>query len=303
MTASPIKAAGGVVWRLDSTSEQGDVEVGIIHRPRYDDWSLPKGKLVRDETFIEGAVREVTEETGFRVKLGRPLGEICYEKVSGSVTRPKVVRYWAMHAEGGVFMPGNEVDQLRWVPLGVAFGMMTHERDREVLERFAEGPVLTRSVLVVRHATAGSRSKWKEDDRLRPLDDNGVRQAEQLVWLLTRWDVREIVSADFVRCVQTVEPLAAAVGLSIKEEPLFAEDVYPDKPGDAVALIRTSGSENVATVVCSQGGVIPDLVARIAATDGVTLPPDLPDKKGSFWALTFDGDKLIDSEYFPPPDL
>lgn len=303
MTAATIHAAGGVVWRFDSSSENGEVEIAIIHRPRYDDWSMPKGKLVRDETFVEGAVREVSEETGFRVKLGRPLGEISYEKVTGDVARPKTVRYWAMHWEGGVFTPGNEVDQLRWAPLGVALDMLTHERDRDVLERFASGPVLTRTVLLVRHGLAGSRGKWKGDDRLRPLEDAGARQADELVWLLTRWDVREIVSADFVRCSQTVEPLAAALGLSIKEEPLFSEDVYPGHESDALELLRSAGSENVATVVCSQGGVIPDLLARLAATDGVKLPEHLAYKKGSVWALTFEGPGLLDAEYFPPPDL
>lgn len=303
MTSAVIQAAGGVVWRFDTSSEHGEVEVAIIHRPRYDDWSMPKGKLLRDETFVEGAVREVTEETGLRVKLGRPLGEITYEKVSGGVARPKVVRYWAMHAEGGLFTPGNEVDQLRWVPLGVAFGMLTHERDREVLERFAGGPVLTRTVLLVRHGLAGSRSKWKGDDRLRPLDDDGALQAEELVWLLTRWDVREIVAADFRRCVQTVEPLAAALGLSIKEEPLFAEDVYPGREDDAVEQLRSLGSETVGTVVCSQGGVVPDLLTRLTAADGVHMPEGFAYKKGSVWALTFDGPALIDAEYFPPPEL
>ena len=301
--AATIQAAGGVVWRFDSSSESGEIEVAIIHRPRYDDWSLPKGKLVRGETFVEGAVREVTEETGFRVKLGRPLGEISYEKVSGDVSRPKVVRYWAMHAEGGVFTSGNEVDQLRWVSLGIAFAMLTHDRDREVLERFASGPVLTRTVLLVRHALAGSRSKWKGDDRLRPLDEDGTRQAEALVWLLTRWDVREIVAADLLRCVQTVEPLAGALGLSIKEEPLVSEDVYPGRERDAVDLLRSSGSENVGSVVCSQGGVVPDLLSRLAAQDGVDLPDELAYKKGSVWALTFDGPALVAAEYFPPPDL
>ena len=292
-----------MLWRFDSASEHGEVEVAVIHRPRYDDWSFPKGKLHHDETFLEGAIREVTEETGCRVKLGRPLGEISYEKVTGGTARPKVVRYWAMHAEGGVFTPDNEVDLLRWVSLGEANEMLTHERDREVLERFARGPLLTRTVLLVRHATAGSRGKWKGDDRLRPLDENGVRQAEELVWLLTRWDVREIVSADFVRCSQTVAPLGAAVGLSTKEEPVLSEDVYPERPEDAVALVRACGSENVATVVCSQGGVVPDLLMRIADADGMRLPDDLPYKKGSVWALTFDGGALVDTEYFAPPEL
>lgn len=296
-----IKAAGGILWRADSGSDNGGVEVAVIHRPRYDDWSFPKGKLVHDETFLEGAVREVAEETGYRFKLGRPLGDVSYIKTSESNSRPKVVRYWAMQAEGGVFTPGNEVDQLRWLPLQDAAAHVTHDRDREVLERFAAGPTVTRTVLIVRHATAGTRQKWKGDDRERPLDSDGARQAEELVWLLTRWDVREVVSADYVRCVQTVEPLAAAVGLSIALEPALSEDAYEDLTPQALELARTCGSDHVATVFCTQGAVIPDLLERLAREDGVALPEDLAYKKGSVWALTFDGKRLVTCEYFPPP--
>src|SRR5688572_5809489 len=117
--SSVIRAAGGVLWRLPPEPRNGgpEIEVAVIHRPRYDDWSLPKGKLAKSESFIEGALREVLEETGFRVKLGRSLGEIRYWKNVGGTEREKVVRYWAMQQDGGTFSPNNEVDELRWLPL------------------------------------------------------------------------------------------------------------------------------------------------------------------------------------------
>src|ERR671923_852052 len=114
-----IRAAGGVVWRpVTETSGGSNVEVAIIHRPRYDDWSIPKGKLATGETELEGALREVFEETGQRVRPGRTLGEVRYLKAnSHSRPREKVVRYWAMQAIGGAFSPSREVDELRWLPL------------------------------------------------------------------------------------------------------------------------------------------------------------------------------------------
>jgi 8-oxo-dGTP diphosphatase len=276
------------------------VEVAVIHRPRYDDWSIPKGKLVPGESELEGAIREVTEETGYRVQIRRPLGVVTYEKSSGSEQRLKSVRYWSMHAEGGLFSPSREVDQLRWLPVEEAIEILSHERDRELVREFANGPVLTRSVLLVRHGSAGSRASWQGDDDLRPLDEAGVAQAEGLVWLLTRFDVREIISAPPVRCLETVEPLGAAVGLAIKEEPIISEDGYYGRERKALDFVRNAGGDGTGTVICSQGGVIPDLLTRLAAADGVSLGEAIIAKKASVWSLTLSGRRLIAAEYFPP---
>jgi 8-oxo-(d)GTP phosphatase len=301
-----IRAAGGVLWRSISRDRGGEplVEVALIHRPRYDDWSLPKGKLAPGESEIEGAVREVWEETGFRVRMGRPIGEIRYVKRNSfGEERPKVVRYWAMHADGGQFLPNHEVDELRWLPLNEASELLTHPRDREILERFVRGPAILRTVLLVRHAFAGSRADWTGDDRLRPLDERGRRQAEGLVRLLSRFEVLDIVSADFVRCVQTVEPLADSIGLSIKEEPLLSELGYPGHEVEAVEMIRALGTADAAAVACTQGDVVPDLLNRLARHDHVDLPEPLVYKKGSTWVLSFDGERLFGADYIPAPRI
>ena len=141
--AHTIQAAGGVVWRVGSGDNGAQIEVAIIHRPRYDDWSIPKGKLAPGESEIEGALREVFEETGCRVQLGRSLGEIRYLKKSGGHTREKVVHYWAMRATGGTFSPSREVDELRWLTLDEARDQVTRATDIEVLERFARRPAMT----------------------------------------------------------------------------------------------------------------------------------------------------------------
>lgn len=295
-----IRAAGGVLWREQPSDGGVGVQVAIIHRPRYDDWTLPKGKLSPGEPEIDGAIREVLEETGYRVRLGRPLGETRYFKESSGYLRPKVVRWWAMEAMGGGFTPGREVDRLDWVSLAEAHDRLTRETDRELLERFVRGPAPSRVVLVVRHASAGSRADWAGDDRLRPLDDCGRLQAEELVRLLAHFDPTAIESADFVRCRETVEPLAEALGLSLRDEPLLSEEGYPGHETEAERHVRTVGGEHGTSVLCSQGDVIPDLLRRIAGGDAIDLPAN-GSKKASTWALTFQAQRLVSAEYFPPP--
>ena len=292
------------MWRPRQDDPEGaSVEVALIHRPRYDDWSLPKGKLAHGENEIEGAVREVHEETGYRVRVGRPLGEVRYMKQSGGSARPKVVRYWAMQAENGAFTPNREVDEMRWLTLDEARKLLTHAHDEKVLDRFVRGPALAGSVLLVRHARAGVREEWEGDDKLRPLDDVGLAQAEELVRPLSRFDVDDIISADYVRCVDTVQPLADAVGLTIKEEELFSEQGYPAHEDEAIHYLRKLGESLTTTVICSQGDVIPDLLQRLTAVDHVDLPTPFENKKASVFALIFDGPRLFSVDYFPPPPL
>jgi 8-oxo-dGTP diphosphatase len=131
MADAEVFAAGGVVWRR---GESGDPEVALIHRPRYDDWSLPKGKLDEGEGFEDAALREVEEETGLRCRLGRFLGETTY---TDRKDRQKLVRYWAMEPGDGEFAPNEEVDELRWVPLADAAPLLSYDFDRELLERVA----------------------------------------------------------------------------------------------------------------------------------------------------------------------
>ena len=300
--SSVIRAAGGVLWRVSPTprSDEPEIEVAVIHRPRYDDWSLPKGKLARNESFIEGALREVLEETGFRVKLGRSLGETRYWKTVSGTEREKVVRFWAMQADGGSFSPGNEVDELRWLPLAEARELLTYRRDKDILDRFARGPSPMRLVLLVRHASAGSRQRWTGDDRQRPLDERGWQQADDLVRVLSHFGINEIISADFLRCEQTVQPLSEAIDVPIKSDSLFSEDGYPGREDEAEKFIRSLGSENGSSVVCSQGDVIPDVLERLAKRDQFDLPDDFEYRKGSTWVLGFDKDRLVAADYIPP---
>ena len=168
-----VEAAGGVVWRR---SAEG-LEVLLVHRPRYDDWTLPKGKLDAGEDHPTAALREVEEETGLRCTLGAELAPSTY--VDGR-RRPKVVRWWAMRPGDGTFVPGAEVDEASWLPVADAASLLSYDRDRDVLRSFTSQPGTT-AVLLVRHGDAGDRGLWEDDDRLRPLSPTGRRQARGLV--------------------------------------------------------------------------------------------------------------------------
>ena len=124
-----VQAAGGVVWRR----RDGEVQVLLVHRPKYDDWSLPKGKLEPGETFEQAAEREVQEETGLRCRRGRELDESHYADGKG---RPKVVRYWMMTVRSGSFVVNDEVDQVRWLTVSKAARLLSYSRDVPVLESF-----------------------------------------------------------------------------------------------------------------------------------------------------------------------
>ena len=129
--SEPVRAAGGVVWRR---GEVGAVEVLVVHRPKYDDWSLPKGKVDGGESDEDAALREVEEETGLRCALGPELAATSYTDRNG---RDKVVRYWSMSPVAGSFTPTREVDQVRWAHLDEASALLSYGRDRDVLASFA----------------------------------------------------------------------------------------------------------------------------------------------------------------------
>lgn len=273
-----IKAAGAVLWR----DAGGNVEVAVVHRQRYDDWSLPKGKLDQGETIPACAVREIEEETGFSCVLGRHLNQVSYS-VKGV---PKTVDYYAAEAVSGSFEANEEVDELRWLPVTEASALLTYAPDREVLDEFARLPADLLLVLLVRHAKAGKRSEWDDDDDLRPLSDAGWRQAAALRALLPLWAPVRVHTAPRVRCVDTVRGVAEDLGVDIVQEHRLSEEGYwPDPDAGLVRLLEVAALEGRA-VVSSQGGVIPSVVQSLAEMGGLRLD-EIPCKKGSTWVLAF----------------
>lgn len=295
-----IHAAGAVLWKLD----HGRPLVAIVHRPRYDDWSLPKGKLHNGEDAATGAAREVTEETGHSLVLGRRLGEISYVVAPGVTKRygPKTVEYWAARATGGQFTSNDEVDQLRWCGPEQAVQTLHYPWDRTVLNRFTALPAETSTVLLVRHAKAGDRNLWDGDDRLRPLNDAGHRQAKVLRQRLRLFGPRRVYSAPRVRCVDTVLGLAEDLGVDVILEERLAEEGYWDDPAASRARLLEIADGDGPAVVCSQGGSIPGLVEQLAHDSGLDvgeIPP--PSRKASTWVLSLLGERLVAADYYPPP--
>jgi 8-oxo-dGTP pyrophosphatase MutT (NUDIX family)/phosphohistidine phosphatase SixA len=295
MTGERILAAGGVLWRPVATGG----EICLVHRPRYDDWSLPKGKLNDGEHSLGAAVREVREETGVRPIVGRRLGTQRYELGPDR----KYVDYWSMTPADGAFVASEEVDSLRWVSPAVAGEMLTYERDRVFVASAVAQPVATAMVLLVRHAKAGSRSAWKGEDVLRPLDATGRRQAEGLRHAVRWFGPTAVRSADPVRCVQTVAPLAEDLGLTVGIEPTLSEEGYDKDRAAGLDRVLAAAAVGGVTVLASQGGVIPDVVGTLAATYGVPLgrraAPKIPARKSSVWALSFRDAHLLAADYYP----
>jgi 8-oxo-dGTP pyrophosphatase MutT (NUDIX family)/phosphohistidine phosphatase SixA len=289
-----VLAAGAVLWRPNG--DAAAPEVAIIHRPRYDDWSLPKGKVDPGETEPVTAVREVREETGYSSHLGRRLAAVSYPVEQGI----KKVRYWAACRVDGDFSPNAEVDELKWLPVAEAIEHLEYPHDRKVLRRFAKQPVDTKTVLIVRHGTAGSKSRYKGDDRKRPLDKHGRAQAESLVGLLLAFGANVLYAADRVRCHQTLEPLAEELGTTIHNEPLLTEEAYAENRKAARHRILEIAAEGGTPVICTQGRVIPDLIAWWCERDGVR-PDSSRNRKGSAWVMSLADERLVAADHIGSP--
>jgi len=292
-----VYAAGAVLWRAGGPdSADPGLEVAVIHRPRYDDWSLPKGKVDPGETAPVAAVREVFEETGHQAILGRRLVSVSYPIDQGV----KKVYYWAARSTGGEFTPGREVDELVWLPVADAMQKLGYAYDRKVLRRFAESPADTRTVLVVRHGTAGRKSRFSGDDTKRPLDKRGRAQAEALVAQLMAFGATDVYAADRLRCHQTVEPLAEELGVAIQNEPTLTEESYAKNPKRARHRMLRIAAQEGTPVICTQGKVIPDLIAWWCERDGVR-PDKARNHKGSTWVLSLAAGRLVAADHIGGP--
>lgn len=282
-------AAGGVVWRQDGL----DLLVALVHRPRYDDWTLPKGKLAPDEPLLLAAVREVAEETGAAVKLGRRLAAVEYP-IGGDAR--KRVTHWAMRYLHGEHEPGDEVDRIDWLTIAEATQRLTYPIDRGVLADFARLPAGTSTVLLLRHARAGKRSEYSGDDRLRPLDKVGRRQSRELVDPLAAFGPARILSADLMRCEQTVAPVADRLGLPVERAPEFADEDYLANPARTVESLYRLAEQPGSTLICSQGSTIPGLLADLR------VPTEHRNaRKGSLWVLSLAGRRAVAGDYYPDP--
>ena len=287
-----VHAAGAVLWR----EHAGRTEVAIVHRPRYDDWSLPKGKVDPGEAHPVTAVREIREETGFHSRLGRRLAVISYP-VEDTVKR---VVYWAAGAHAGEFLANEEVDELLWLAPEEAMNRLQYPHDRKVLRRFTKVPADTQTTIIVRHGRAGSRKKYKGEDWKRPLDKLGRAQAESLVGQLLAFGATELHAAPRVRCQQTLTPLAQELGAEIEVESALTDEAYAEDHKTARARILEIAATGKTPVICTQGKVIPDLIAWWCERDGVR-PDKSRNRKGSTWVLSSVSGRLVAADHIGSP--
>lgn len=286
MSGHPLVAAAGTVpWRIGRRS----VEVLLVHRPKYDDWSWPKGKLDPGETWAMAAARETAEETGLRVRLGAPLPSARYEIASPTDKgrQSKEVRYWAATVTGGDGVLENEIDEVRWVTPKEATSLLTYPRDLEQLKALLadDGPRHSHTLLIVRHAKAISRKTWqrRDHDWLRPLDEVGHLQARGLADVLRSYGVASVVCSPSTRCADTVRPFlqthpcagegstTAAQQGCVDPVPVvtwadpLSEEGYEASPHLLPGVVAAAASCGVTTAMCSHGPVLPDVVEAVAA--------------------------------------
>lgn len=258
MSRRPIIAAGCLITRQGRKG----VEVLLVHRPRYHDWSLPKGKVDVGEHITEAAVREVFEETGLVVALRRPLPLQTYQ-VDGV---PKQVHYWrAVVVDEPPFVPNDEVDKMRWLSIDKAVARVTRPDDASLV-KLADDPFGTPFV-VLRHGNATKRVDWSGDDVDRPLEPSGEQQAEALVARLTAYGVERVHSSAARRCSDTVRPYSLATGIPLASEPTLTEEGFNDDPESAMEragellIDAWRGQEGV--VLCGHRPYLPQLVDHL----------------------------------------
>jgi 8-oxo-dGTP pyrophosphatase MutT (NUDIX family)/phosphohistidine phosphatase SixA len=285
----PVRAAGAVLWRPAA----GGIEVCVVHRPAYDDWSLPKGKLDDDEHPLVAARREVLEETGVEATPEMRLADVEYVLPTGE---PKTVEFWSMRAGDRAAVPiadPTEVDDLAWLTPDEAAQRLSYAADGDLVATVAALPPITAQTLLIRHAHAGERRKWAGLDALRPIDALGQQQAAGLVDVLIPFGPRRLFAATPLRCKQTFEPLAAALQMPIVIDSAFAEPTEAEEVGGKAELAATRLSElrdGPRAAICSQGKLMPPMLALL---DGASDPAPYRTPKGGGWIVSWSGEKLV----------
>lgn len=294
-TPSYIDAAGGIIYRpcnvISTNTRHDHWEVCLVHRPKYDDWSWPKGKLEPNETYHHAAVREVGEETGYSVTLGPHLAQIEYplhneglqssHRHRSDQTEPiKRIHYWMMRAlpshaalqraqAFGTIQPAktSEINNVLWLPLSQARNKLTHDSDRIVLDRLTKRLKEQsdyRTLLLVRHGKAESRKTWSGSEPQRPLTPMGAAEAYALHRELACYAPAHIVSSPWQRCVQTIVAYATATSTPVEMLPALTESIHDDNPQESLKTLQQEieklfdGSSNEPRMMCLHRPIIGD---------------------------------------------
>ena len=254
--SATIQAAGAVVWRKNKDK----TEIAIIHRPKYDDWSFPKGKLEIGETLIACAHREVFEETNIQTGFGPFLGDIEYLTPDGK----KQVSFWAAKAiTHKDFTPNSEVDQLKWVEVKKVKELLTLETDKKILSQFVKLDFDTKPFILLRHAKAITRDEWQGDDDDRPLDALGQNQSKRLLSIYQVFNLQQIHTSDAVRCYDTVDPIAKGLGMKLEVTGKLSESSYKKDKEKAIDYAKELIKGDQRILLCSHNPILPKLLNKL----------------------------------------
>lgn len=263
---SVVLAAGAVCWRV----VESEVRILLVHRDERADVSLPKGKVDPGETPPQTAVREIEEETGLCVALGAPLGTTEYTLPGG---REKRVYYWAAEVDddavaASTFSPNHEIASLEWLPIAAARKALSYDRDRYVVDSFAErvaaGQTRTFAIIALRHGKAVPPASWDGPDATRPLLHRGLEQAASVAPAIAAWRPEKLLSSTAARCVSTTEPVATLTGLPVKLTDGISQDAYEDGTATVKKIVAKRLEKRKSVVLCSHGPVLPDIVDAVA---------------------------------------
>jgi phosphohistidine phosphatase SixA/ADP-ribose pyrophosphatase YjhB (NUDIX family) len=277
--AETVRAAGALCWRRTPRG----LEVLLVHSARYGEWTWPKGKPETadgvEELLPETAVREVAEETGVRVRLGRPLPEVRYRLPDG---RPKRVSYWVgrPYEHGDRTASLEEIDAVAWVPVDVARDRLTRANDHRPLDRMlhfaARERLGTRALVVVRHGHAVPRKEWDGDDADRPLTPAGVAEARRLVPLLDCWRPETLTTSPWRRCSDTMRPYAERNGHSMHRQPELTEDAALYDPAAAASVVRRLVAAAEDAALCTHRPVLGAAMAALRESSTRSVARQLP---------------------------
>ena len=290
-----IYAAGAVLWRL---SKGKKVEIALIHRPRYDDWSLPKGKLDANETMIGCAHREVMEETGYSAVFGPELGFATYH-VEGST---KHVKYWSAQAIGEPTGKPDplEVDEILWLTPSQARKKLTLEDDQSIVDFFLEFGTGTTPLVLLRHAKALKREDWDGDDDDRPLANIGQIQAKRLLSTYLPYAIEEVHSSDAIRCIETVEPMTRSLSMN----PIFSSDLseyrFAKDKEAALDYAQDLMQRGKSAIICSHNPILPKLLKKLIGKKNFKeLAQEL--NPGEAWVLHHRDGEIIAVDWVEAP--
>ncbi|WP_232527758.1 NUDIX hydrolase [Microbacterium suaedae] len=272
-----VLAAGGVMWRY----VEGELQVLLVHREKFRDWSFPKGKVDPGETLPETAVRELEEETGIRGILGPSLGDVQYHLPSG---REKLVRYWAVEAtpeavSASTFRPNKEIAALEWLTIDAARQELSYPVDHDVLRAFEQLVAVdglgTFAIALMRHGQAVPGSSIDGPDSARPLTPRGTEQARAAVSPLRAFGIQKVVTSTAVRCQETVLPLSQKLGRRAYAVDALSQATWETGDDDVAPVVDKRIRKEKGAVICSHSPVLPAIMEAVAQATGTPSSREL----------------------------